>query len=93
MMHSYLFFIVSLIHALFKYYYVQIVYCLNKFKDSYQVLGKKLGFDFPLVKNCSKIHQECTNILYSLDLYTTYGLGINVYKVECDKKHMPYCNV
>jgi hypothetical protein len=42
MVHSYLFFIVSWIHTLFKYYYMQIIYSLNKFKDSQQVLGKKL---------------------------------------------------
>jgi hypothetical protein len=34
MVHSYLLFIVSYIHTLFMYYYMQIVFSLNKFKDS-----------------------------------------------------------
>jgi hypothetical protein len=62
---------------------------LNKFKDSYQVLEKKIQ-DFVLwKKKSSKIHKECLNKIFTINI-----LCVNVYEMyEYDKNPMPYCNV
>ncbi len=66
---------------------------LNKFKDSYQVLEKNLGFCF-MRKKSSRTQKECLNNIFWPKIFTTNTLCANVYKMyECDNNQMPYYNV
>jgi len=67
---------------------------LNKFKDSYQVLEKKIQKFVSWEKKSSRTHQECLNNFFWLKIFITNTLCTNVYKMyECDKNQMPYYNV